>query len=100
MNQTMTKENVMSVPLPEPLQQALDGRPGEPLRLVDPRTRAAYVLIPADLYERLQALLGEEDLTPEEKLFLLAESGRRAGWDAPEMDDYDNYDESRKKLCP
>jgi hypothetical protein len=90
----------MSVPLTEPLQQALDERPGEPLRLVDPRTQVTYVLIRADLYERVQALVEEEDLTPEEKLFLLAESGRRAGWDAPEMDDYDNYDESRKKLCP
>ncbi len=46
------------------------------------------------------AAFEEEELTPEEKLFLLAESGRRAGWDAPEMDDYDNYDEKRKKLCP
>ncbi len=90
----------MSIPLTEPLQQALDEQPGEPLRLVDPRTQAAYVLIRADLYERVRALVEEEDLTPEEKLFLLAESGRRAGWDAPEMGDYDNYDESRKKLCP
>jgi hypothetical protein len=90
----------MSVPLTEPLQQALDERPGEPLRLVDPRTQTAYVLLRADLYDRVQALIEGADLTPEEKLFLLAESGRRAGWDTPEMDDYDNYDESRKKLCP
>lgn len=90
----------MSLPLMEPLQQALDQRPGEPLRVVDPRTQTAYVLLRADIYERVRTLIEGEDLTPEEKLFLLAESGRRAGWDAPEMDDYDNYDESRKKLCP
>ena len=33
-------------------------------------------------------------------LQLLAESGKRAGWDAPEMDAYDHYDENRRKLCP
>lgn len=90
----------MSVPLTELLQQALDERAGEPLWLVDPRTQTAYVLLRADLYERVQALVEEADLTPEEKLLLLTESGRRAGWDAPEMDDYDNYDENWKKLCP
>jgi hypothetical protein len=90
----------MTVPLTEPLQKALDERPGEPLWVVDPRTQTDYVLLRADIYERVQALVEQADLTPEEKLLLLAESGRRAGWDAPEMDDYDNYDESRKKLCP
>lgn len=90
----------MTVPLTEPLQQAIDEQPGEPLRLVDPRTQTAYVLLQADIYERVRTLIEGEDLTAEEKLFLLAESGRRAGWDAPEMDDYDSYDESRKKLCP
>lgn len=90
----------MSVPLTDSLQQALDERPGEPLWLVDPRTQTAYVLLRADLYDRVQDLVEEADLSPEEKLILLAESGRRAGWDAPEMDDYDNYDENWKKLCP
>ena len=90
----------MNMPLTEPMQQALDERPGQPLWMVDPRTQTAYVLLHADLYDRVQTLVEEADLSPEEKLFLLAESGRRAGWDAPEMDAYDNYDESRKKLCP
>lgn len=90
----------MSVPLTEPLQHALDERPGEPLWLIDPRTQTVYVLLRADLYERVRPLVEEEDLTAEEKLFLLAQSGQRAGWDTPEMDDYDNYDECRKKLCP
>ncbi len=81
----------MTVPLTEPLQLAIDERPGEPLRLVDHRTQTAYVLLREDIYERVRTLIEGEDLTPEEKLLLLAESGRRAGWDAPEMDDYDNY---------
>src|SRR5260370_14198428 len=42
------------------LQQALDAHPGEPLHLVDPRTQQTYVLLPAQVDDRLQpALLPE-----------------------------------------
>lgn len=88
------------IELTEHQQRALDAEP-KPPRVVDPRTNTAYVLVPADVYERLQPLLYDDGAwTEEEKLRLLAESGMRAGWGAPEMDDYDNYDEARKKLCP
>jgi hypothetical protein len=70
-----------------------------PSTIVDPVTQIRYVLLRKDVYDRLQELL-DDDWPPEERLRLLAESGRRAGWDEPEMDGYDNYDESRKKLCP
>jgi hypothetical protein len=40
-------------------QQALDEH-GLPLRIVDPRTQAAYVLIGEDSYARLQSLLADE----------------------------------------
>ena len=78
------------------VEQVLDAEP-KPPRVIDPRTSTAYVLVPADAYERLKTLLYDESAwTEDEKLELLAESGSRAGWDAPEMDDYDNYDEARK----
>ena len=49
------------------------------------------------MFERLKQLLYDDrDLTPQEQLGLLAESGNRAGWDDPEMDVYDNYDENRQ----
>ena len=53
------------------------------------------------MYERIKTLLYDDrDWTPEEQLALLAESGKRAGWDDPAMDVYDNYDENHKKLGP
>lgn len=68
---------------------------------VDPQTNTVYVLVRKDVYERIKGLLYEDgEWMPEEQLRLLAESGRRAGWDDPEMDVYDQYDENRKKLCP
>jgi hypothetical protein len=68
--------------------------------LVDPRTKATYVLVRTEVFNRIKRLLYDAgDWTAEEQLQLLAESGKRAGWDEPGMNDYDNYDESRRKQC-
>ena len=90
----------MSLELTEQQQQALESQTESVPRIVNPRTKQTYVLVREDLYERVKELVEGEDLTADEKLLLLAESGRRAGWDDPIMDDYDNYDESRRRLCP
>ncbi len=74
---------------------------GHEVRVADPETGQQYVILPVEVYDRLKRLLYDDsDWTPEEQLRLLAESGKRAGWDDPDMDVYDNYDENRKKLCP
>ncbi|HEV8058300.1 MAG TPA: hypothetical protein VGP68_00380 [Gemmataceae bacterium] len=79
-------------------QQWQEAAMSEPLA-VNPRTGESYVLIPKSLYDRVKDLLYVgQDLTPEEQGQLLASSGKRAGWDDPEMDAYDNYDENFKKL--
>jgi hypothetical protein len=79
------------------LRQAPEGE----VRLRDLEAQREYVLVPAELYDRLmQMLYDDSDWSPEEQLRLLAESGKRAGWDDPDMDVYDTYDDSRKKLCP
>jgi hypothetical protein len=79
-------------------QQALDARPETPLRLVDPRTNQTYVLLRAEVYERLEALLNEEerdqfvrDMYPH-----LWEVFGRAGWDDPAMDVYNDLDPREK----
>jgi hypothetical protein len=74
---------------------------GDAIMLTDPETQQEYVLIRADVHERLKALIYDDSPpTDEEKRQQLAQSGRRAGWDDPEMDIYDNYDENLKKLRP
>jgi len=68
------------------------------MMLTDPETQQEYVLIRADVYERLKRLVYDDSLpTDEEKRSQLAGSGKRAGWDDPEMDIYDNYVDSLKK---
>jgi len=48
----------MNVELTESQQQALDAE-GSP-RLIDPRTKHAYVLVPAEDYETVREVLEEE----------------------------------------
>jgi hypothetical protein len=67
---------------------ALENTEGTPLRLVNPRTEATYVLLPADEYERLKADEYDDSPWTKEELQALAwEAGRRAGWE--DMDEYD-----------
>jgi hypothetical protein len=69
--------------------------------ILDPETKQSYVLVRKEVFDRIKDLLYDDSAwTFDEQLRLLAESGARAGWDAPEMDVYENYDENRKKLCP
>jgi len=68
---------------------------GTPTRCIDPETRDEYVVLPAEMFERLQSLLSDEPLTDRERQFHLREFGRRAGWDDPEMDVYNDLDPRR-----
>ena len=52
----------MSIALSQEQQQAIDQSPEHLLRLTDPRTSAAYVLMPADQYESVCDMLEDERL--------------------------------------
>ena len=72
------KEAPMVIELTEQQQQAVDTSP-EP-RLIDPRTKKAYVLIGADVYERLRGLLGQAQATVQEEAWLDAVEEARNEW--------------------
>lgn len=50
----------MAIPLTKEQQNAIDSAGATPPEVVDPRTSAAYVLIPADEYEAVREVLLEE----------------------------------------
>ena len=58
------------------------GEPDAP-RQTDPRTGAAYAVLPEERYERFKAFFEEDPLTTPEKIALLREAGKRAGWHDP-----------------
>ncbi len=49
--------------------------------------RTSCVLIRADIYDRVKAILATEESYP------LIDETFKAGWEAPGMADYDRYDE-------
>ena len=69
-----------------------------PVRLIDPETNVEYVVLPAETFEQLQNGVYYDDspITEEEQSALLIEFGRRAGWDDPEMDVYNDLDPRRE----
>jgi hypothetical protein len=80
-----------------PEQRQAIARSGEaPVRVVDPETTIAYVLLRADLYERIRTLLHlDDDRNPEAMYPLIDEVFGREGWDDPKMDAYDDYEAHR-----
>ena len=49
----------------------------------------AYVVVKAEVYERLLSVLETGPLSVEEQKVMIAHIGMRAGWDDPRMDVYD-----------
>ena len=67
-----------------------------PMRVSDPAKSTTFVLVRADVYDRFKSLFEEDPLTEQERLFQLQQFGKRAGWDDPAMDIYDDLDPGRK----
>lgn len=82
--------------LSEQQRQALQEHPGEPLRVIDAATRATYVLLSSEAYDRVRALFEEDDFEVEELGPLMDEIAAREGWTDPAMDAYDALDPRRK----
>ena len=66
-----------------------------PIRVCGPAQQGDFVLVTAELYERFKSLFDDDPVTPEERQFHLQQFGRRAGWDDPAMDVYDELDPRR-----
>lgn len=81
----------MTILTPE-LRQAIVEAGDQPVAVLDPQTHQRYVLVRAEAYERLQLLLENKPLSKEEQRDLLSMAGKRAGWDDPEMDIYNELD--------
>jgi hypothetical protein len=73
------------IELSDEQQRAVKLQPGQALRLVAPETRQAFVLLPADMYERLsQAAYDANSWSDEEMDLLAAEDADRLGWEGME----------------
>ena len=81
--------------LTDEMRRAVEEHPDRPVYVLDRETHTRYVLLPADTYERVRALLYDDsDATPDEFL-PLAHEAFQEDWDAPGMDQYQDYDSHR-----
>ncbi len=69
----------MSIELTLKQQNALDHQGGSPQRVVDPRTRTAYVLVPENEYDAMRELLEEERREEALHAVALHNAARRLG---------------------
>jgi PHD/YefM family antitoxin component YafN of YafNO toxin-antitoxin module len=67
-----------------------------PLYVTNPQNQARYVLLPAEEYERIRALLDEDDFDIRETYALQEKVARAEGWDDPELDVYNIYRRDHK----
>ncbi len=66
-----------------------------PIRVSDPGQQASFVLLRSEVYERFKSLFEDDPVSEQERLFQLEQFGRRAGWDDPKMDVYNDLDPRR-----
>lgn len=84
------------IALTKELQQAVQDTNKQPIRLVDPNTNLEYVVLSAEIFDRVQHVFCEANpLTIEEQRALLVQVGLSIGWDDPEMDAYNELDPRR-----
>jgi hypothetical protein len=69
----------MAIRLTEQQQRALDSTDAELPQVVDPRTNAAYVLIPLTEYEAVREIVEDERRQRAIRVVGLRNAGRRAG---------------------
>jgi hypothetical protein len=88
----------MTTKLSDDLRQAIEKEAGSLLHIVDADTNVRYVLMRAELYEKLSALFAEgEEFDPRELYPLMAKSAAAAGWDDPDLDVYNDYDSQKTR---
>ncbi len=80
----------MTTTLSPEIRKAVEEAGERPLEIIDPETQKRYMLLKAEVFEQLRPLLQSGPLSLEEQKYLLEQAGRRAGWDDPEMDIYDD----------
>lgn len=67
---------------------------------IDPSTKKTYVLVQKNVYDRIKGLLFDDGESTDDGLrLLLGRSADANGWNEAAMDDYDEYEANRAKLC-
>jgi hypothetical protein len=81
------------------IREAIERSGSDLLRLEDPLSSEAYVLLKASAFERIQRLLAplvsQRDDWQWADAYAAADEAFHEGWEAPGMSDYDEYEKHR-----
>jgi bifunctional DNA-binding transcriptional regulator/antitoxin component of YhaV-PrlF toxin-antitoxin module len=84
------------IALPQEIRDVMRAAHGSPVRLTDPDTQSEYVVVSADVFDRVRTLVYDDGpLTIDEQTEVLRQAGLRGGWEDPEMDIYNDLDPRR-----
>ena len=72
-------------------REAIKQHPDTPVYVVDMETQATYVLLPADTYQQVRALLGDAPLDIRET-YPAQDAALSKVWDDEELYTYNEYD--------
>lgn len=75
--------------------QTILANDSQPVRAIDPATQAEYVLLRAEVYDRIKNLISDDGGWLEGAYLASMEAFARDGWDDPRMDVYDAMDPRR-----
>jgi hypothetical protein len=75
---------------------ALEQNGAEPVRAIDPATRVEYILVRAEIYERLKTVFADDGDWIRDAYPAAMEAFARDGWDDSRMDVYDALDPRRQ----
>jgi hypothetical protein len=87
----------MHIELTEDQSKAIERAGDKTPSVTDPRTRKSYVLVGAEFFERIKALVGDGDYALVDTYRAQLDSAMRAGWSDPAMDEYNDYDAHHRR---
>jgi hypothetical protein len=85
----------MTARLSEELQQEIARHGNEPIKVVDPGTQKVYVLISADVFERVRSFFDESFNLRE--AYAAQDAALAQIWDDAELDEYADYDRHKSQ---
>jgi hypothetical protein len=74
------------------IRKAIEQAGEQPVQLTDPETNTVYMIVRADVYERMRASRDELDIR--DAYPLMDQVAALEGWDDPSMDIYNEYQPS------
>lgn len=85
----------MTTPISAAQRRALEQSAGRPIRLVDPERNEQYILMRAEIYERLEATLALDEPASDAEFALFCAWGKSSGWEDPSDSVFDNLEPQR-----